>query len=86
MLLARRQGPLFGVASIVLRTEGESERVRSLMHRLLLKAGADGVRIERLQVGAEWRIVGYPFADRAAAERAGVDLLKGGLRTELIEF
>lgn len=86
VLLPKRQAPLFGLSSAVVRTEGETERTRGLMLRLLGQAGADGVRVERLQVGADWRVVGYPFSDRASAERTALALLKGGLRTEVVQF
>jgi hypothetical protein len=56
------------------------------MHRLLVQAGADGVRVERLQVGVDWRIVGFPIADRAAADRFSQALAKGGLRNEVVAF
>lgn len=86
VILARPTPPLFGIASPVLRTEGESERVLGLMRRLLQKAGVDGVQVERLQVGADWRIVGYPFRSRDDAERSALALVKGGLRTEVVDF
>lgn len=78
--------PVYGLASGVLRTEGEGERVQGLMARLLAPAAPPGVHVERLQVGEDWRVVGYPFNDKAEAERVAAVLLKRGLRTEVIDF
>lgn len=86
VILDKPKAPVYGLASAVLRTEGEGERVQGLMVRLLGKAAVPGVHVERLQVGDDWRVVGYPFTDKAAAERAAALLLKGGLRAEVIDF
>lgn len=86
VILDKPKAPVYGLASAVLRTEGEGERVQGLMVRLLGKAAVPGVHVERLQVGDDWRVVGYPFTDKATAERAAAVLLKGGLRAEVIDF
>lgn len=86
VILDKPRTPVYGLASTTLRTTGEGERVQGLMARLLAQAAVPGVQVERLQVGEDWRVVGYPFADKAAAERTAALLLKRGLRTEVIDF
>jgi len=56
------------------------------MRALLLSTGVQDVHVEALAVGADWRVVGWPFASREAADRARALLVSRGLRVEVVDF
>ncbi|MFO1271761.1 MAG: hypothetical protein U1F50_08805 [Rubrivivax sp.] len=45
-----------------------------------------GLRVEPLAVGREWRVVGWPFRTRRAAEDALAVLARQGVKAEVVEF
>jgi hypothetical protein len=55
--------------------------------RTLLTVAADPLaQVQRVPVGDDWRVMGGPFANRAAAERARSQLLARGVKTEVMEI
>ena len=76
----------FALSTRVLRTAAESEQFTAAMRALLLSTGVQDVHVEALAVGADWRVVGWPFASREAADRARALLVSRGLRVEVVDF
>ena len=55
--------------------------------RTLLALMLEGsARVQRVPVGDDWRVIGGPFASRAAAEKARAQLLARGVKTEVVEI
>ena len=69
-----------------IRDRSESSQMRAALGELLREQGHDGVRVEMLPAGDDWRVVGWPFKHRADAERARAMLVARGLRVDLVEF
>ena len=78
--------PTFAVTTRILRTRAESEQVTVAMQALLATTGARGVRVEIVPNGADWRVVGWPFARRSDADRARALLASRGIRVEVVDF
>jgi len=73
----------------LLRTRSESEQVAAAMRALLVKSAAPGtpqMRVDVLPTGEDWRVVGWPYADRALAEKARAMLAARGMKVHVIDF
>jgi hypothetical protein len=79
-------GPVYALSTRLLRTPAESEQLSSAMRSLLLASGNDGLRVEVVPVGDDWRVVGWPFDSRNSANRARALLVSRGLRVEVVDF
>lgn len=79
-------GPAFAVTTRLLRTRSESEQVAAAMRELLSNASATPIQVEVLPAGDDWRVVGWPYADRALADKARALLASRGMRVQVIEF
>ena len=73
-------------AAATLRTRSESEQVAAAMRELLAKQSGSTVRVEVLPVGDDWRVVGWPYADRALAGTAQALLASRGMKLQDIDF
>ena len=78
--------PAFALSTRPLRTRTESRQVADAMRALLASPAAPGLRVEVLPAGSDWRVIGWPYAERAQAERARALLAQRGLKVEVIEF
>lgn len=76
----------FAVATRLLRTRSESEQVAAAMRELLTKQAGSVVKVEVLPVGDDWRVVGWPYADKALADQARALLASRGMKVEVIDF
>jgi hypothetical protein len=76
----------FALSSRTLRTRAEADQVRVAMLSLLRAADAGPVRVDVLPEGDDWRVVGYPFPQRAEADKARALLVSRGLRVEVVGF
>jgi hypothetical protein len=79
-------GPVYALSTRLLRTPAESEQLSSAMRALLLASGNDGLRVEVVPVGEDWRVVGWPFDSRNSANKARAMLVSRGLRVEVVDF
>lgn len=79
-------GPSFAVATRLLRTRSESEQVAAAIRELLSKQPGPPVRVEVLAAGDDWRVVGWPYTDRALAEKARALLAARGMKVQVIDF
>lgn len=79
-------GPSFAVATRLLRTRSESEQVASAIRELLSKQPGPPVRVEVLAAGDDWRVVGWPYTDRALADKARALLAARGMKVQVIDF
>ena len=82
-------GPAFAVSTRVLRTRTEGEQVAAAMRALLVKPATPGtppMQVEVMPVGEDWRVVGWPYADRALAEKARALLAARGMKVQVIDF
>ena len=73
----------------VLRTRTEGEQVAAAMRALLVTPGTPGtppMRVEVMPSGEDWRVVGWPYADRALAEKARALLAARGMKVQVIDF
>lgn len=53
---------------------------------LLAGSGMASVQVEVVPAEDDWRVVGWPFAQRAQAEKARTLLASRGIRLEIIDF
>ena len=83
---AAAAGPAFAVSTRLLRTRTESEQVAAAMRALLVGAATPQMHVEVMPVGDDWRVVGWPYADRALAEKARALLAGRGMKVEVIDF
>ena len=79
-------GSAFAVSTRLLRTRTESEQLASAMRALLAPPGSPPMHVDVLAVGDDWRVVGWPYADRAAAEKAQALLATRGMRVQIVDF
>ena len=56
------------------------------MRALLASPTAPELRVEVLPAGSDWRVIGWPYANRAQADRARALLARRGMQVEVIEF
>ena len=56
------------------------------MQALLKTVAASEVHVDVLPEGDDWRVVGLPFSNRAAADKARALLVSRGMRVEVIGF
>ena len=77
---------LYGLSTRLLRTRAEAEQLQSAFEALLGGTPGTSLRVEMLPVGEDWRVVCWPYAKRADAERARALLQARGLRVELVDF
>jgi hypothetical protein len=81
--------PVWAVSTRALRTRFESEQMLLALRDASRRSGAEGatgLRFEVLPVGADWRAVSWPFAEREAAERLRAELQARGVRVEVVAF
>ncbi len=78
--------PAYAVSTRPLRTRAEADQVRVAMLALLKTVVADEVQVDVLPEGDDWRVVGLPFASRAAADKARGLLVSRGMRVEVLGF
>jgi hypothetical protein len=79
-------GPSFAVATRLLRTRSESEQVAAAMRELLTRQTGAPVRVEVLAAGDDWRVIGWPYLDRALADKARDLLAARGMKVQVIDF
>ena len=77
---------LYGLSTRLLRTRAEAEQLQSAFQALLTDTPGASLRVEMLPAGEDWRVVCWPYAKRADAERARALLQARGLRVELVDF
>ena len=78
--------PAFALSSRRLRTRAESEQTMTAIKSLLASAGHISVQVEVVPAGEDWRVVGWPFGQRAQAEKARTLLASRGIRLEIVDF
>ena len=76
----------FAVSTRLLRTRTESEQIAAAMRALLVTAGMPQMHVEAMPAGEDWRVVGWPYANRAQAEKARLLLAARGMKVEVIGF
>ena len=76
----------FALSSRLLRTRAEAEQTVSAMRSLLVSAGHPAVHVDLVPVGDDWRVVGWPFAQRTQADAARSLLATRGMRVTVIDF
>ena len=79
-------GPAFAISTRLLRTRTESEQVAAAMRALLVTAATPQMQVEVMPVGEDWRVVGWPYAERALAEKARALLAGRGMKVVVIDF
>ena len=79
-------GPAFAVSTRVLRTRAESEQVAAAMRALLVTPGTPQMHVDVMPAGEDWRVVGWPYTDRALAEKARAMLATRGMKVQVIDF
>lgn len=84
--IAPAHPPAFALSSRRLRTRAESEQTMTAIQSLLASAGHNGVQVEVVPAGEDWRVVGWPFGQRAQAEKARTLLASRGIRLEIVDF
>ena len=79
--------PTWAVSTRLLRTRFESEQMLLALRDAAQRSGqAGGLRLEVLPVGDDWRAIGWPFANRAAAESVRAALAARGLTAQVVTF
>lgn len=83
---AARTGTAFAVSTRLLRTHAESQQVASAMRALLVTPDSPQIQVEVLPAGADFRVVGWPYGQRAEAEKVRARLATRGLKVEVVGF
>jgi cell division septation protein DedD len=83
---AARPGADFAVSTRPLRTRAEADQVRVAMQALLRSVAAEGVHVDLMPEGDDWRVLALPFSSRAEAEKARALLASRGIRMTVIAF
>ncbi len=78
--------PAFALTTRLMRTRTESQQTAEALRSLLIAPGSPVQQVDVLPVGDDFRVVGWPFPSRAAAEKAQAGLAARGLRLQVIEF
>jgi hypothetical protein len=78
--------PAFALSTRPLRTRAEAEQVQAAMQALLKTVGAHPMKVDVLAEGDDWRVVGWPFASRADADKARALLVSRGMRVMVVGF
>lgn len=76
----------FALSSRRLRTRAESEQTMAAVQSLLVAAGHQGIQVEVVPTGEDWRVVSWPFGQRNQAEKARTLLASRGIRLEVVDF
>jgi len=76
----------FAVSTRLMRTRSESDQVATAMRELLSKQAGASIRVEVVPAGDDWRVVGFPYAERNLAEKARALLASRGMKVQVIEF
>ena len=76
----------FALSTRPLRTRAEAEQVQAAMQSLLKTVGAVRMKVDVLPEGDDWRVVGWPFANRAEADQARTLLVSRGMRVQVVGF
>jgi hypothetical protein len=82
----QRKAAAFALSTRPLRTRAEAEQVMAAMSALLRTQRAQGVEVEILPEGEDWRVVGWPYARREEAEQARALLVSRGMRVTVVGF
>ncbi|MFM7505500.1 MAG: hypothetical protein ACKO3M_02865 [Rubrivivax sp.] len=78
--------PAFALATRLLRTRTESQQIAEALTELLVVPGSPVQKVEVVKIGDDFRVVAWPYPNRADAERAQAALLTRGHRLQLIDF
>lgn len=80
--------PVYAVATKLVRTRAESELLGAALQQALVNTEAvpRGLRVEPMAAGGDWRVVAWPFLQRADAERLREQLAARGQRIEVVAF
>jgi hypothetical protein len=76
----------FAVSTRIMRTRSESDQIATAMRELLVNPGGPKIRVEVVPAGDDWRVVGFPYADKALAEKARALLASRGMKVQVVEF
>ena len=79
-------GQVFALSSRRLRTRAESDQTMAAVKSLLAGSGMTSVQVEVVPAEDDWRVVGWPFSQRAQAEKARTLLASRGIRLEIVDF
>lgn len=79
-------GTAWAVSTRMLRTRTEAQQIRDAMQALLAAGPHAPPRVELLAQGEDWRVVGWPYADRAQADAALAQLAARGMRVQVLQF
>ena len=56
------------------------------MRALLVTPGTPQMHVDVMPAGEDWRVVGWPYTDRALAEKARALLATRGMKVQVIDF
>lgn len=77
----------WAVSTRTLRTRFESEQMLAALRDVAYRNGhGNEVKFEVMPTGDDWRAVGWPFGNRADAERLRAALAARGVKTEVVQF
>ncbi len=77
---------VWAIAAAQVRDARAAEKSAGRIQQQLAAAGQAGVKVETMAVGREFRVVGWPFRSRRAAEEALAVLARQGVKAEVVEF
>ena len=83
---AAAAGPTYAISTRNLRTRAEAEQLQVAISALLPITGASDRRVELLPEGEDWRVVAWPFAGSAEADRVRALLAGRGMKVEVVPF
>lgn len=76
----------FALSTRLLRTRSESQQVAAALRAVLLTPQAPHMQVQVLRTGEDFRVLAWPYSQRALAEQMRTRLAARGLKVEVVDF
>lgn len=76
----------FALATRLLRTRSESQQVAAALRAVLVTPQTPHMQVQVLPKGEDFRVLAWPYSQRAEAEKTRIRLAARGLKVEVVDF